>query len=242
MNNELKQIFFFLKVSKLENIYLRAWYSLDDSVDHFDFYFDDRNLSKEILPENFINFMEKICDELSESEEIQQLIYDNSVEDTYVDYLRCYITFKFDGIDEKIYLDYHQYYYGESEDYQEFEIERENVIEIFKKNKIKEFTCRYNGGGDSGYAEEFEIDSDKKISWETLSESEKSIIEDLVYESLENFGGWEINEGSSGDVQIVYDSNSESCNVDINHTWNTEEDMTIIEGYEIPENFLNKFE
>ena len=242
MNNELKQIFFFLKVSKLENIYLRSWYSLDDSVDHFYFHFDDPNLSKEILPENFINFMEKICDELSESEEIQQLIYDNSVEDTYGDYIRGYITFKFDGIDEKIYLDYHQYYYGESEDYQEFEIERENVIEIFKKNKIKEFTCRYNGGGDSGYVEEFEIDSDKKISWETLSESEKSIIEDLVYESLENFGGWEINEGSSGDVQIVYDSNSESCNVIINHTWNTEEDMTIIEGYEIPENFLNKFE
>lgn len=72
-------------------------------------------------------------------------------------------------------------------------------------------TLRYNGGGDSGY-----IDS----AFEENGDAVPAGIEDWCYRALEqNFGGWEINEGSDG--EFIFDFNNSM--VTLNHTMNTEE-------------------
>jgi hypothetical protein len=72
-------------------------------------------------------------------------------------------------------------------------------------------TLRYNGGGDSGY-----IDS----SFEENGDAVPAGIEDWCYRELSNnFGGWEINEGSDG--EFIFDFNNSM--VTLNHTMNTEE-------------------
>jgi hypothetical protein len=65
-----------------------------------------------------------------------------------------------------------------------------------KKIKVpKELTVTFEGSGDSGFLNE---------SFEGVNLSVPATIEDWCYQTLENgFGGWEINEGSSGN--FVFD-------------------------------------
>lgn len=75
-------------------------------------------------------------------------------------------------------------------------------------------TLKYNGSGDSGYIES---------SFEENGDSLPAEIEDWCYTSLENnFGGWEINEGSDG--EFIFDFNNSI--ITLNHTMNTEENST----------------
>ena len=74
-------------------------------------------------------------------------------------------------------------------------------------------TLKYNGSGDSGYIEN-EFDE---------GDSLPAGIEDWCYKALEdNFGGWEINEGSDG--EFIFDFNNSM--VTLNHIMNTEETET----------------
>ena len=72
-------------------------------------------------------------------------------------------------------------------------------------------TVRYNGSGDSGYIES---------SFEEIGDQVPSAMEDWCYSELENnFGGWEINEGSDGEFIFNFDE----MTIQLNHTYNTEE-------------------
>jgi hypothetical protein len=72
-------------------------------------------------------------------------------------------------------------------------------------------TVKYNGSGDSGY-----IESNFEENGDALPAS----IEDWCYSELEdNFGGWEINEGSDG--EFVFDFNN--MTITLNHTYNIDE-------------------
>jgi hypothetical protein len=71
---------------------------------------------------------------------------------------------------------------------------------------------QYNGSGDSGYIES---------SFEPTNDAVPAHIEDWCYRVLEdNFGGWEINEGSDG--KFVFNFNDGT--VTLYHTMNVEED------------------
>ena len=72
-------------------------------------------------------------------------------------------------------------------------------------------TVKYNGSGDSGY-----IESNFEENGDALPAS----IEDWCYRQLEqNFGGWEINEGSDG--EFIFNFNE--MTIELNHTYNVEE-------------------
>jgi len=92
------------------------------------------------------------------------------------------------------------------------EIPEEVFDEIFKEYSVTEIICTYNGGGDSGY-----IDSDMELGRDTVPTT--SGIEDYCYTVLEDFSGWEINEGSQGNIRF----NLKSKEYSVNHEWNTEE-------------------
>jgi hypothetical protein len=72
---------------------------------------------------------------------------------------------------------------------------------------------KYNGGGDSGYIES-NFESGQPVPPE---------IEEWCYQELEeNFGGWEINEGSQGEFQFYFDKKY----VILSHAYNIEESIS----------------
>jgi len=82
------------------------------------------------------------------------------------------------------------------------------LIEVPSDGILK---LEYNGGGDSGFVENH---------FNPGTDSVPSGIEDWCYQQLENnFGGWEINEGSDG--AFIFDFNTSTVTLD--HTYNTEE-------------------
>jgi hypothetical protein len=86
------------------------------------------------------------------------------------------------------------------EDMQDVEVPSDGIL-----------TLSYNGGGDSGYIES---------SFDETSDAVPASIEDWCYSQLEShFGGWEINEGSDG--RFIFNFNNST--VDLDHTFNTEE-------------------
>ena len=60
----------------------------------------------------------------------------------------------------------------------------------------------FTGGGDSGYFDEFHID-DNFVSHEV-----PGYLDDIGYEMLSNFGGWEIDEGSYGRLYFYPETNT----------------------------------
>lgn len=115
------------------------------------------------------------------------------------------------------------------DDYTENDTIYNEFIEVRKfldDKKITSATVSYNGGGDSGYIE-------------STYESEKGTgdvpagIEDICYSLLEEYGGWEINEGSQGTIVFTKDE------IEINHEWNTEVDETNEINIEITEDSLS---
>jgi hypothetical protein len=102
------------------------------------------------------------------------------------------------------------------------DINDEKFIEMFNRKEIDEITARYNGSGDSGEISQIEID-DKSMNmrWGTVAQDEdEKLIQNTLYGYLENaFAGWEIDDGSSGDIKI-YKPYDDTIVIDIEHTWN----------------------
>lgn len=88
----------------------------------------------------------------------------------------------------------------------DFPIEDKNEAERIKNEYgISEFTVDYNGGGDSGYVEDTAYFRDGSFQC-------PEYFQDLIYAQLP--GGWEINEGSSGNCEF----NLDDMTGIINHT------------------------
>lgn len=97
-------------------------------------------------------------------------------------------------------------------------IEEEDIDpSVFEGLPEEEFEIEFNGGGDSGYIEEY---GTMINSSEHVKATEK--LRDLMYEMLENFGGWEINEGSQGNFYV----NPKERTVRLEFSWNTEITLT----------------
>jgi hypothetical protein len=88
-----------------------------------------------------------------------------------------------------------------------------NMIEIPEDNYL---VLKYNGGGDSGYIES-RFESGARNPYGELVPTE---VENWCYQQLEeNFGGWEINEGSQGEFQFDFNEKK----VILQHTYNNDE-------------------
>jgi hypothetical protein len=91
------------------------------------------------------------------------------------------------------------------------EWEKDGVLEDLEIPNDGILTLKYNGSGDSGYIES---------SFEEIGDQVPAAIEDWCYRQLEqNFGGWEINEGSDG--EFIFNFNE--MTIELNHTYNVEE-------------------
>ena len=98
--------------------------------------------------------------------------------------------------------------YEEGDSAYDFFIEVRKFLDTIKSDSI---TVTYEGGGDSGFIE---------TSYES-SNGGGSIpagIEDICYQLLGDFGGWEINEGSQGSIILSRDE------IEVEHEWNVQEE------------------
>lgn len=90
------------------------------------------------------------------------------------------------------------------------ELEEDGLFEDIEVPANGELIIPYNGGGDSGYIES---------NFEGTTQQIPQQLEEWCYDRLEeNFGGWEINEGSQGNFTIDFHDRT----VRLTHTSNSE--------------------
>jgi hypothetical protein len=181
----------------------------DDEISYRENYFPthfENNYTTEI-PDGLVPILKKIIDYVDDDE-----LYSELPNDGYIDYQRFEITI-YTGTKE-ISLS-HIYSFEIAEDPQG--IEYDDMIEeweekgVFNDTSIPEdnyLVLKYNGGGDSGY-----IESDFENG-----EPSPGVVEEWCYQQLEeNFGGWEINEGSQGEFRFDFNEKT----VTLSHAYNT---------------------
>jgi hypothetical protein len=182
------------------------------SYDPNDFptYFDN-NYNAEI-PDGLVPILKRIIDYFDDAD-----LYSNLPDGSDIDYQRFEITI--DGVKREISLTHIYSFFSEGDS---MGIEYDDMIEeweekgVFDDVSIPEdgyLTLKYNGGGDSGY-----IESDFENG-----EPAPGAVEEWCYQQLsDNFGGWEINEGSQGEFQFDFNEKT----VILQHTYNTMVDET----------------
>ena len=181
----------------------------DEEISYGENYFPthfDNNYYAEI-PDGLVPILKKIIDYVDDDG-----LYSNLPDGSDIDYQRFEITI--DGVKKEISLTHIYSYYSEGDS---TGIEYDDMIEeweekgIFEDIEIPEdgyMVLKYNGGGDSGYIES-DFDNGERSPDE---------IEEWCYKQLEeNFGGWEINEGSQGEFQFDFNEKT----VILSHTYNT---------------------
>ena len=171
----------------------------------------DNNYYAEI-PDGLVPILKKIIDYVDDDG-----LYSNLPDGSDIDYQRFEITI--DGVKKEISLTHIYSYYSEGDS---TGIEYDDMIEeweekgVFDDTSIPEdgyLVLKYNGGGDSGY-----IESDFENG-----EPSPGAVEEWCYQQLEeNFGGWEINEGSQGEFQFDFNEKT----VILSHTYNIIEDRS----------------
>jgi hypothetical protein len=182
----------------------------DEEISYEEEYFPtrfDNNYYAEI-PDGLAPILKKIINNFGNADLFSNL--PNDVDQ--IDYQRFEITI---SVGKKEIALTHIYSYFDEGD--SSGIEYDDMIEeweekgVFDDVSIPEdgyLTLKYNGGGDSGY-----IESDFENG-----EPSPGAVEEWCYQQLEeNFGGWEINEGSQGEFQFDFNEKT----VILSHTYNT---------------------
>ena len=119
----------------------------------------------------------------------------------------------FDAVSKKVIVECNYSTLGEDSGFEESEIDNIEEFKEYTDRGVSEIICTYSGGGDSGYIEgDMNVDGDS-------NQPVPSFLEDMCYNALSSFGGWEINEGSQGNIVF----NLKDLTISVNHTWNTEE-------------------
>ena len=209
MKKKFKTLMAYLRAFKKDELDFEL--DIEDEIYVHDFYIS--NLSRNQVTKTMGNIFVEISEEYSND------FWDKGPGSTYFDAWQYYrVLGRIKPFENKIIYDeaiftyrgyentgdeyeFEQYVKGERM-YEEFL----KVRELLKKSKRNSFYVEYNGSGDSG--------------WVELPPDYPSELEDISYYLLERYGGWEINEGSQGNIEFTKDY------ITINHEWNTEEDGT----------------
>lgn len=93
--------------------------------------------------------------------------------------------------------------------------------------QYKHLSISYDGSDDSGWISDMVIEDNH--TYEVFpSGPDRDALEDMAYRILSEFyGGWEINEGSSGSIELYLSQNR----IELRHEWNvvqTEDDFNIL--------------
>ena len=185
----------------------RVWTEMSMSgsyVDHWDQEFQatkNGDYKKITVPKQFIKLFDTLVENYGEE------IWDESQNDWGSDYYRVDINVFLSERKIIITSDIEEQKADTSSD--EYDVINNTSVQSFlDENNIDYLEVSYSGGGDDGYIEDDGYDYDGNQY--RLS----SDLEEFLYDKLNgNFGGWEINEGSSGKFIIQRET------VEIEHEW-----------------------
>jgi hypothetical protein len=189
----------------------------DEEISYSENYFPthfENNYNAEV-PDGLVPILKKIIDYVDDDGLYSEVPYDG-----YLIYQRFDITIN--AMSGEISLT-HSYSYqieggSEGVEYDDMieEWEEKGVFDDIEIPEDNYLVLKYNGGGDSGYIESH-FDSGARNPY---GESVPTEVEEWCYQQLEeNFGGWEINEGSQGEFQFDFNEKT----VILSHAYNIEE-------------------
>ena len=209
MKNKLRILFKYLKGMGIDNITFRV--DLESGIQDF-------NLDTE---DNVSSAIENIIQEIIEEYEDKLYELGPGTVDNPNDYfsvdgeiLPNEGKFIFTNIDYQGYDTETSGTYYDKDDYEEDDSMYDTFIAVGKfldEIRATSVTVGYNGSGDSGSV-------DHNYEGEIGSGIVPNDIENICYSLLEEYGGWEINEGSQGNIVFTKDE------IEVNHEWNTQED------------------
>jgi len=146
--------------------------------------------------------------------------FDNQIEDVFSccysesDYYKIEMTVNSVKKTATIKMEAEQYT-SQAETY-ERKLENPELEDYFKTTGVEIIEARYSGGGDSGDIDTITIDGkSSNITWHSNSNDDK-LIWNTLYDNLESaYGGWEIDDGSAGTIEL-----NNNLEIVISHEWN----------------------
>ncbi len=157
--------------------------------------------SKVNIPKQFVKLVDTIIEKYGEE------IWDGSQNEWGSEYYRVDVYFSLSDRNIIITSDIEEQKADTSSDEYDV-IDNPSVQSFLDRNNIDYLEVTYSGGGDDGFIEDDGYDDNGNRY--RLSDD----LEEFLYEKLNgNFGGWEINEGSSGKFIIQRET------VEIEHEW-----------------------
>lgn len=211
MKNKFKIFMRFVSLLSCEKPYANVQCD-EGGIEYATFYC---NGSEKSIPQNMMDLLTDVLEDpaMELYDEARDEFYDGMSSWSNFDVYFDKTTMRIEGTNVIVYgtEDTGSYYefgdYIEGDSIYDHFIEIQKFLEEINSNGVR---IDYNGSGDSGYVEDQYQSQNKKGDV-------PAGIEDICYELLEDFGGWEINEGSQGNITLTKDS------ININHQWNTEE-------------------
>ena len=169
--------------------------------------------TKKEVPDSVKNIALEITE--SFEDEIEDTLFDNCYSET--DYYRLYLIVNPVKKTAVIKLET-EHLTSQAETY-ENKLNNPELEDYFERTGVEIIKARYSGNGDSGDIDTVKIDGeDTDIDWQSRDDDEKLIF-DTLYDNLENaYGGWEIDDGSAGTIEL--NNNQE---IVISHEWNMRE-------------------
>lgn len=201
LKKELKKYCLLLHAYSDTSWTTQLWFEADDDyIERFDSeikFHNHRTNQKMEVPPIIENFLQDLRININFDEIYEIWPGEN--------YCRGYLIFKFEPEDElfELVIDFEvetvdDYTFNNQIDNFQLTQEDTTYINNASENNIVS-NVTFDGGGDSGYIES--VDSEDR-------EVPRFIL-DILYEVLEErYGGWEINEGSSGEFEIDYKANT----------------------------------
>ena len=161
--------------------------------------------------------IDKVINSIIERHELENITGDSDVYTT--------ITFNIDCVDRTISLDAWEKVEGTEENSRELDSTENETLRKFceemKSEGFKLGTIQFEGSGDSGMVE----DTIQLMGTTNENRSTTNEIDSLCYEMLEDFPGWEINDGSQG--QFEFDFEDGRVMLDIGQNYYEDETVEI---------------
>ena len=215
MKNKFYGFLVYLKSLKVDEVRLNL--NMDGRyVDNFDdtFYVSGKHYN---IPSNFISFFEKIIEKYTDE------IWENS--QNYNGDYYYNVTILVDRINKTMEITSEIQEQISADESDEYDVSTMPLVQNFlDENNINYFEVNFSGGGDSGELNNTGSDNEDHPSG-TIGYPDE--LENFFYDKLESsFGGWEINEGSSG--RIILDRNNLTIEIELYTDEWVQSDLSII--------------
>ena len=202
MKNKFYGFLVYLKSLKVDEVRLNL--NMDGRyVDNFDdtFYVSGKHYN---IPSNFISYFEKIIEKYTDE------IWEYSQNDDGNYYYN--VTILVDRINKTMEITSEIQEQISADESDEYDVSTMPLVQNFlDENNINYFEVNFSGGGDSGELNNTGSDEEDDPSG-TIGYPDE--LENFFYDKLESsFGGWEINEGSSG--RIILDRNNLTIEIEL---------------------------